>query len=268
MVRLLTSLVIVYLLSSGCAGVGQLDSAVAAQGLQQDLGSHERSVSVSVLLDNGTETELMRVFESEHKVRFSVYVPETYSVARPSGVVVFVTPMDIGEIPDDWKPVFDRRNLIWVSVSGSGNTMGDERRIAETKLSYDFITRNYSIDSERTFLSGMSGGARISIMAAARYPEIFKGGVYLSGAEPWSERNENPWLKETPENFEAIKGNRYVLVSGTEDFKLSAVARLYRDYKKLGIEKTRLIVVQDLDHDFPDAEIYDRALDYLEMDGP
>jgi hypothetical protein len=61
-----------------------------------------------------------------------------------------------------------------------------------------------------------------------------------------------------------MKENRYVFVSGTEDFKLAATARVYRNYKKAGIEDSKLIVVDGMGHELPDAETLDRALDFLD----
>jgi hypothetical protein len=57
-----------------------------------------------------------------------------------------------------------------------------------------------------------------------------------------------------------------VFVSGTEDFKLAATARVYRNYKKAGIEDSKLIVVDGMGHELPDAETFDRAMDFLDRE--
>ena len=84
----------------------------------------------------------------------------------------------------------------------------------------------------------------------------------------WSERDPDPWLENPPEQFATLKENRYVFVSGTEDFKLAATARVYRNYKKAGVEGSKLIVIQDMGHELPEARDYDRALDFLDSDSP
>jgi hypothetical protein len=89
------------------------------------------------------------ILHPNHEFEFDVYVPENYDPSSPAGLLVYVSPIDSGGIPDTWKEVFDRRNLIWVGVNNSGNTMPPERRIAEAKVSKAFMLQNYEISSQR-----------------------------------------------------------------------------------------------------------------------
>ena len=86
------------------------------------------------------------------------------------------------------------------------------------------------------------------------------------GVDPWSERDLDPWIESPPVGLEFIKQNSYVFVSGTEDFKLAAVARVYRKYRKAGVEASRLIVVDGMGHELPDTGTFDRALEFLDHD--
>ena len=225
----------------------------------------ERTTLVSLAGDEGAGG-VADILEANHEIEFQVYVPESYDPSAPAGLLVYVSPIDWGGIPDTWKKAFDRRNMIWVSVNGSGNTKPPERRIAEAKVSPAFIRTNYEIDPKRIYISGMSGGGQISSIVAPHYPDLFRGGIFLCGVNPWSESAPDPWIENPPENLDAIKENRYVFISGTEDFKLAAVARAYRLYKKAGINSSKLIVIQDMGHELPDAENFDRALEFLDID--
>jgi len=101
-----------------------------------------------------------------------------------------------------------------------------------------------------------------------RYPnneDLFNGGLLFCGVNPWSERDADPWIENPPEKLEVMKKNRYVFISGTEDFKLAATARVYRKYKKTGIEDSKLIVIDGMGHELPDAETLDRALQFLDL---
>lgn len=224
----------------------------------------EHTTLVSLVGEEGVRS-FADILDANHVFEFDVYVPESYDLSAPAGLLVYVSPIDSGGIPDTWKEVFDRRNLIWVSVNNSGNTMPPERRIAEAKVSPAFILQNYEIDPQRTYISGMSGGGQISSIVASLYPDLFRGGIFLCGVNPWSERDADPWSENPPENFDKIKENRYVFVSGTEDFKLAAIARVYRLYKKAGVESSKLIVIENMGHELPDAENYDRALEFLDI---
>jgi len=199
-----------------------------------------------------------------HENEFSVYVPNNYDSAEPAGLLVYVSPIDTGAVPDAWKNILDQRNMIWVSINGSGNTKPPEQRIAEARIARSYILKNYEVEPERVYISGMSGGGQIATIAASRYPELFSGGVFLCGVNPWSERDVNPWQENLPDNIDAIRRNRYVFLSGTEDFKLAATARVYRLYKKAGIENSKLIVVEDMGHELPDTENFDKALGFVD----
>jgi predicted esterase len=230
----------------------------------QKTGSYTERTTLVSLVGEADARSLAGVLEPNHEFEFDVYVPENYGPSSPAGLLVYVSPIGSGEIPGTWKRSFDRRNLIWVSVNRSGNTMSRERRIAEAKVSVAFILQNYGIDPQRIYISGMSGGGQISSIVASLYPDLFRGGIFLCGVNPWSEGDADPWLENPPDNFDAIKENRYVFLSGTEDFKLAATARVYRIYKKAGIESSKLIVIEDMGHELPDARNYDRALEFLD----
>ena len=227
-------------------------------------GSYIQQTTLDSLVGEVEARSHADILDRHHEFEFNVYVPEDYHPSSPAGLLVYVSPIDSGEIPDMWKEVFDRRNLIWVSVNGSGNTAPRERRFAESKLSATFILQNYGIDPQRIYISGMSGGGQISSIVASLYPGLFEGGVFLCGVDPWSEGDADPWVENPPENFERIKENRYVFLSGTEDFKLAAIARVYRIYKRAGVASSKLIVIDGMGHELPDAKYYDKALGFLD----
>jgi predicted esterase len=197
---------------------------------------------------------------------FQVYLPHGHSSEVPAGLIVYVSPVESGEIPDDWKSVLDHRNLIWIGVNKSGNTMPREQRIAEAKASLAFAADQYELNVKRIYIAGMSGGAQVAAIVSARHPELFKGGLFFCGVDPWSERDLDPWFESPPVGLEFIKQNSYVFVSGTEDFKLAAVAGVYRKYRKAGVEASRLIVVDGMGHELPDTGTFDRALEFLDHD--
>jgi predicted esterase len=221
------------------------------------------SVCCAQDLENGA-SRVAGTLDSDRELEFNVYVPKGYKSAVPAGLLVYVSPIDSGAIPESWQGVFDKRNMIWVGVNGSGNTKPDRQRIAEAKLSRSFILKDHEIDPERTYIAGMSGGGQISSITASLYPELFRGGIFLCGVNPWSESDVDPWVKNPPENIDAIRQNRYVFVSGTEDFKLAATARVYRTYKKAGIDNSRLIVIDGMGHELPDARTFSTALQFLD----
>lgn len=232
----------------------------------QETGSYTDHAMLVSLVGEAGARSFSDVLDPDHEFEFRVYVPENYDPAEPPGLLVHVSPIDSGEIPHSWKEVLDRRNLIWISVNKSGNSEPLERRLAEARISPTFVRQNYEINPQRIYISGMSGGGQISSMAAPLYPDLFRGGIFICGVNPWSEQDVDPWVDNPPEDFETMKENRYVFVSGTEDYKLAATARVYRLYKKAGIDGIKLIVVDEMGHELPDAATFDKALGFLDAD--
>lgn len=234
--------------------------------IAQETGSYTDHATLVSLVGEADARSFSDVIDPDHEFEFRVYVPDNYDPAKPPGLLVHVSPIDSGEIPEFWKEVLDRRNMIWVSVNKSGNSKPPERRLAEARLSSTLIRQHYAINPQRIYISGMSGGGQISSMAAPRYPDLFQGGIFICGVNPWSEQDADPWLENPPEDFETMKDNRYVFISGTEDFKLAATARVYRLYKKAGVTSSKLIVVDEMGHELPNAATFDKALEFLDAE--
>jgi len=230
----------------------------------QETGSYTDHATLVSLVGEAGARSFSDVLGPDHEFEFRVYVPESYDPATPPGLLVPVSPIDSGEIPESWTEILNRRNLIWVSVNKSGNSMSPERRLAEARTSPTFIRQKYELDPQRIYISGMSGGGQIASMAAPLYPGLFQGGIFICGVNPWSEQHADPWVENPPEDFEALKENRYVFISGTEDFKLAATARVYRLYKKAGVDGSKLIVVDEMGHELPDSATVDKALGFLD----
>ena len=52
---------------------------------------------------------------------FEVFVPESYDGERPFGLLVWVSPMPSGRLPQMWEKAIEQHNLIWIGANQSGN---------------------------------------------------------------------------------------------------------------------------------------------------
>lgn len=214
---------------------------------------------------NSTILELMgaeyaRSFEDKvavnEPVSWEIYVPDNYDPAKPAGVLVFINSKDSGKILDEWKGLMAKHNLIWVGANNSGNDMAIPQRVAYAILAPKVINMHYTINTERVYLSGFSGGGRMASMVATEYNRIFKGAIYNSGANFWGE--------SALTRYQEMSNNRYVFVAGTEDFNLEDTKQVYNDYLDAGVKNSKLIIVPNMPHKRPGAEILDAAIDYLD----
>lgn len=196
------------------------------------------------------------VFNVHEELDWQLYVPSTYDSKNPAGAIIYVSPWSGGGPPKAWNDLLAERNLIWIGANEAGNEVPTARRMLLAMFGPMVLQRRYALDPHRIYIAGMSGGGKTASRVAALRPNIFKGGIFLSGASFWS--------NEAPPLFELIKNLRYVFMSGSEDPALRETRRAYRNFVDAGVEKSKLIIVRDHGHRLPEAMYFARALDFLD----
>lgn len=196
------------------------------------------------------------ILPADHEFRFRIYTPDNVGPDERLGVMVFVSPSPSGEIPEEYKSVFDAHRMIWIAVSRSGNKLPALRRIVETLASATYAQREYNIDRDSIYLAGFSGGGRISSYVSMFYPDVFSGTLFICGVNSFEEE-PNAMLDE-------MKKNRFVFLTGAEDFNRRETSLRYNEYKKAGFEHIKLMVVPGMAHAMPGAGKFEDALAFLE----
>lgn len=84
---------------------------------------------------------------------------------------------------------------------------------------------------------------------------LFKGAIYICGAEDR--------IDKSSELFSQLKNNRYVFLTGSEDFNLTY--RIYRKYESAGVKNIELIRVPRMSHSNPDTLYFRKAINYLDQ---
>jgi predicted esterase len=168
----------------------------------------------------------------DETVQWVTFVPSAYDPARPPGLLVYISPTQSGRVPRGWKDVLEAHNLIWVAANRSGNRELVTRRVLLATLAVEVAGRHYEIDTERIYVSGLSGGGKTASMVATDYPRLFRGAIYNCGVEVWD--------VDMPRHIEQIRQNRFVFVTGTYDQALEPTKRAHRTYVDAGIEHSKL----------------------------
>ena len=220
------------------------------------LGHFKLTETTTSLLGAEAAKNYKEIIRESAKISWKVYVPETYSADKPPGVMVFVSPINSGKIPKKWVKTMADRNLIWISANKSGNRINSHKRITYAAFAVAAISKSYQIDESRVFVSGFSGGGRIASLVSTEYPQIFKGAIYICGA--------NFWGRDEPENFDLVKANHYVFITGKRDFNYRNSKSVYGMYKRANIDNVYFYDIPNLKHELPDAMSLDRALQFLE----
>ncbi len=171
------------------------------------------------------------------------------------GLVVFISPTDSGAIPEDWKPLLIQKNLVWMAADHAGNGASPQRRVLQALYAVQWARKSHTIDPRRIYIAGFSGGGRVATMMAPIYADLFRGGIFIAGA------NE---IAYQPAELARLQKNRYAFINGEDDFNLAQSQRVYKKLKRSGIDGVRMIEVPGLGHEMPSAHWFAQAIDFLD----
>jgi dienelactone hydrolase len=117
------------------------------------------------------------------------------------------------------------------------------------------LQRTMTLDRDRLYVGGMSGGGRVASQALARFPGFFSGALCIVGAD-----------YVTPESalVSELITKRVVFMTGDGDFNRREMRRVYSRFLDVGVMRAHLIDLEDFDHQYPDAEQLDAALELLD----
>ena len=237
-------------------GVGASTAAVADTPA---IGAFVIERTLTEVLGEERAAGLAAIQPADRPVSWEVYVPSGYDPADPPGLLVYISPIQSGRIPQDWERVLEARNLIWVSANHSGNQVNVQRRALYALLAPTLIGADYRIDLSRVYLTGLSGGGKMASMVAVDHAHIFKGAVYNCGVEFWDSK---------PQRLEQVKENRYVFVTGEYDQALRPTRRVHGRYRKAGVTNVKLMVIDGMGHENPPWREMDEALAFLDGETP
>jgi predicted esterase len=194
------------------------------------------------------------ILPPDESISWQVYLPRG-NPEKPPGVFVYISPHRLGRIDSRWPAVMDEHNLIYIGANDSGNDKSTNLRVVLANLGVRMLAKRYPIDGERIYISGFSGGGRVASMAATQYPEAFSGAIYICGV--------NYWIKGDPQKLERVLNNRFVFLTGTNDFNFEETRRVYRRYLAAGAQHSKLMVIKRLGHKHPGAADLNEALLFL-----
>src|SRR6185369_14079651 len=79
----------------------------------------ERSATPAALFAADESRALARTLPADREVHFRVRRPATGGLPD---VLVYVSPTDSSKPPENWAPVLDRAQLVWIAADGFGNS--------------------------------------------------------------------------------------------------------------------------------------------------
>ena len=190
---------------------------------------------------------------------FSLVIPESYQDDGTWGLLVFISPAARGGPPREATRVgLEERKLIYVGAHNSGNRRAVWQRAALALAAAHNLRTQLELDDSRVYVSGYSGGGRMSAALSLLFPEVFQGAIGWFGFSYWDAvpvpfRPGHSW----PQAFEppsrktrraVMRHSRFALVTGERDFNRSETRMIWDLMKRDGFRHTAYLQIPDADH--------------------
>lgn len=212
----------------------------------------------------------------EGGLTYKVYVPPSYEPDKPHGIYVHISPGNNGGVPGSYRDVLAKHRLIGIGANNSGNQVGTSSRHAYAVHAADMLRSAYSIDEDRIYVGGFSGGGRVASQVMMMNADVFDGGVPMAGANPVVSMEifptngprfmyESKW-KRIDRNLlrRAAKEGRFIFATCENDSNLKNVTSVAEGYKKLGFQNVALFVEPDRGHAVLSGEWFAKAIAFLD----
>jgi poly(3-hydroxybutyrate) depolymerase len=204
--------------------------------------------------------------------KYQVVVPKEYTHAAAYGLFIWINPGDGAGLPGGWEAVLARHKFIGISAYKSGNPRNAFDRF---RLAIDAafnMPKRFNIDAKRVYVSGFSGGGRISSMLGVSYADIFTGMIPVCGVNFYKNvpigNGKVFGLSYIPpdEALEIAKRNsRIMLITGEKDFNRENTKVMFDNgFKVEGFKSVQYVEVPGLAHAPCPAEWLDKALAMME----
>jgi hypothetical protein len=214
--------------------------------------------------------DLIPLSPDHRSMTWNVWVPEGYNADRPAGVMVYVDAGGGKRPQQGWLPVLEQRNLIFISPRNAGNSVPTHNRMIAALASIDALRAEYELDPRRMYISGGSGGGRVSTHVIFHFPDVFTGAFPIVGANHFRSptRAGRPvpllhWINHDRVR-QAKQRSRFVYFTGEDDSNRDQVVAVGEDMIAEGFA-AELIVAPDHGHSDPGPEDFARGLDFLDQ---
>lgn len=223
---------------------------------------------------------------------FQIVLPKDYDGSESYGLLVFIHPNDQIDLNHFYgralTDILAKHKMIWVSYNNAGNSVMPNVRLGLALDAAHNMVRHYRIDTKRVYVSGLSGGGRMTCMAGIYYPQVFTGAIPIVGTLYFRDVTlpEDPSLRalikpEPPEGGtiwprglieptaktlrKMTQEQRWVLLAGELDYNMPQMrAHFEQGFERDQFEHAHYLEIKGMGHAYPEAKWYDHALTLLE----
>lgn len=184
-------------------------------------------------------------------ISYRLYIPANYDTLKIFPVIFFADPHADGIFPlEKYKPLGDKYNYLFAGSDNSKNGNPIETNITFINAIMADVLSRFSIDNNRIFVSGFSGGSRVVSQLAVLNGAI-AGVIAIGGgmADP---------LKTTASAF------YYAGIAGNRDFNMNEMFLQHELFKRTGLKN--VLIIYEGKHEWPPAAVFEKAVMAIEFE--
>ena len=209
-----------------------------------------------------------RAFDEE---TLHVRLPADYDPHQRAGLLLWSSPTPNGWIPTVFEDALDELNIVCVGIDNAGN----ERDVPDKfQLLFDAVStarRQFNIDDRRVYITGMSGGAKVSSIMAICFPDVFCGSIPIVGvgthhsiSDQWERHRYAYCSKPRGELLTLARSRRMAMVGGPPDFNYDEMRERQRLLEGDGFGNIRFFSYEDMGHVMPTSPRFAEALRWID----
>lgn len=228
------------------------------------------TAAVESRLAGGHATVLDQTDRLLAEEQFFVRMPTTYDPSVPLGLLVWVDAGDDGRPPDVLNTAADELGLVMIGAANAGNSrlVTDRYQLALDAVA-TLETRLF-IDPRRVYITGLSGGGRVSAAAVACFADVFTGAVPIVGLSIWAPVPLGDgrfvvagYRKPDAALWRLFREHRVAPMSGPLDFNYMEITNAVRMMRRENLS-VQLFEYPDMAHQLPTAERFADALRWVD----
>lgn len=227
-----------------------------------------RTMGQRLLGGRSTRMEPMKRVLAEEKL--FVRLPSKYSMRTPPGVLVWVDASPAGRPPEVFFETCDAMNLICVGAANSGNDRPTADRLQLALDGVASVSTRFHADPARVFVTGISGGGKISSMLQGGFPDVFTGCVPIVGLACYENVPAGSgkfyvgnFGRPEAKMFDLLRTRRIAAITGDQDFNQAPIRGAAAVYERDKCD-IKVYSYADMAHQMPTKERFAEALRWVD----
>jgi len=202
--------------------------------------------------------------------KFRVRLPKDYDPRECCGVLVWVDANDVSRLHECFWPAADELRIILIGAEKTGNDVPAADRDQLALDASQTVQEQFLCDEGRVYVSGISGGGRISSQLWACFPDVFTGAVPIVGLDCYEpapagegKYHRNGYMKPAMKMWRQVLPHRLGVMTGPPDFNYGEIVKFVATFKRDKVD-ARVFEYPDMAHQLPTAPRFSDAMSWVD----